>query len=97
MIVYEKDGEDFLLMSNNRHGVMKIPTAGFGMAPALTDAVANGETAGVVHERISGMQGVEQLDLLDDRRDRFDSRPDVEEIDVDARLEALKRAMRKKD
>ena len=68
MVVYQKGGQDFLLMSNNTHGVMKIPTAGFGIAPALTDAVANGETAGVVHERISGMQGVEQLDLLDDRR-----------------------------
>ncbi len=68
MVVYQKGGQDFLLMSNNTHGVMKIPTAGFGTAPALTDAVANGETAGVVHERISGMQGVEQLDLLDDRR-----------------------------
>ena len=41
--------------------------------------------------------GSELDDLLDDRRDRFDSRPDVGEIDVDARLEALKRAMRKKD
>ncbi len=36
-------------------------------------------------------------DLLDDRRDRFESRPDPGEIDVDARLEALKRAMRKND
>ena len=68
MVVYQKGGQDFLLMSNNTHGVMKIPTAGFGTVPAITDAVANGETAGVVHERISGMQGVEQLDLLDDRR-----------------------------
>jgi len=41
--------------------------------------------------------GSELDDLLDDRRDRFDSCPDVGEIDVDARLEALKRAMRKKD
>ncbi len=36
-------------------------------------------------------------DLLDDRRDRFESRPDPGEIDVDARLEALKRAMKEKD
>ncbi len=41
-------------------------------------------------------------DVLDDRNDRFESRPgsgepDVGEIDVDARLEALKRAMGKKD
>ena len=33
-------------------------------------------------------------DLLDDRRDRFDIRADPDEIDVDARLEALKQAMK---
>ena len=66
MIVYQKGGEDFLLMSNNKHGVMKIPTAGFATAPAIREAVPDGETAGVAHERIPSMEGVEQLDLLDD-------------------------------
>ena len=66
MIVYQKGGQDFLLMSNNVHGVMKIPTAGFGTAPPLAKAVPNGETAGVAHERVAGMKGVEQLDLLDE-------------------------------
>ena len=36
-------------------------------------------------------------DLLDDREDRFESSPELEEIDMDARLEALKRAMAEKD
>ena len=36
-------------------------------------------------------------DLLDDGPDRFESRPAREDIDVDARLEALKRAMGGKD
>ncbi len=66
MIVYEKDGEDFLLMSNNRRGVMKIPTAGFGGADPLTAAVPDGETAGVPFETITALEGVEQLDLLDE-------------------------------
>ena len=66
MIVYEKDGEDFLLMSNNRRGVMKIPTAGFGDADPLTGVVPDGETAGVPFETIAALEGVEQLDLLDD-------------------------------
>ena len=35
-------------------------------------------------------------DLLDDGPDRFESGPDPDEIDVDARLEALKQAMKKK-
>ena len=34
MILYKKDGKEFLLMSNNSRGVMKIPTAGFGAPPA---------------------------------------------------------------
>ena len=37
MILYKKDGKEFLLMSNNTRGVMKIPTADFGTAPAITD------------------------------------------------------------
>ena len=40
---------------------------------------------------------VELDDLIEDRPDRFESRPDPAEIDVDARLDALKRAMRKQD
>ena len=66
MIVYQRDGQDFLLMSNNRHGVMKIPTAGFSAAPEITNEVPDGKTAGVPHERIPEMGGVEQLDLLDE-------------------------------
>ena len=30
MILYKKDGREFLLMSNNSRGVMKIPTEAFG-------------------------------------------------------------------
>ena len=36
MVVYNKDGRDFLLMSNNSRGVMKIPTEQFGSATAIT-------------------------------------------------------------
>ena len=36
MILYKKDGKEFLLMSNNSRGVMKIPTADFATAPAIT-------------------------------------------------------------
>lgn len=68
MIVYQKNGQDYLLMSNNRHGVMKIPTAGFSGADPLTGVVPDGGTAGVPFERVSSMQGVEQLDRLDESR-----------------------------
>jgi hypothetical protein len=64
MIVYHKNGQDFLLMSNNVRGVMKVPTAPFGKAPAITSKVT--DTAGVPFEPIPSMKGVQQLDRLDD-------------------------------
>ena len=64
MILYKKNGRDFLLMSNNSRGVMKIATDGFASASAITSPVA-AETAGVPYETVASMQGVEQLDLLD--------------------------------
>src|SRR5439155_12665564 len=64
MVLYRKDGKEFLLMSNNNRGVMKIPTARFGDAAPITSPVA-GETQGVPYETITTMKGIEQLDLLD--------------------------------
>ena len=65
MVIYKKDGQDFLLLANTRHGVMKIPTSSFATAPAITARV--GGTAGTF-ERVASMTGVEQLDLLDAQR-----------------------------
>ncbi|HWI17404.1 MAG TPA: hypothetical protein VNT81_06645 [Vicinamibacterales bacterium] len=64
MIVYQKNGKEFLLMSNNSRGVMKIPTEGFADAASITTRVAS-PTGGVAYESIASMKGVEQLDLLD--------------------------------
>jgi hypothetical protein len=66
MIQYQKDGQSFLLMSNSRHGVLKIPTTDFGSAKGITERV--GGTAGVPYEKIASMTGVEQLDKLDANR-----------------------------
>jgi hypothetical protein len=65
MILYKKDGQDFILMSNNMRGVMKVPTSSFGKASGIASVVSNGGTAGVPFETISSMKGVQQLDLLD--------------------------------
>ena len=67
MILYKQDGREFLLMSNNNRGVMKIPTAEFGSAPAITTRVTT-PTGGVAYETIAAMKGVEQMDLLDAQR-----------------------------
>jgi hypothetical protein len=64
MIVYRKNGKDYILMSNNVRGTMKVPTAPFGKASAITSKID--ETAGVPFEPIPTMKGVQQLDLLDD-------------------------------
>ena len=67
MILYKKDGRDFLLMSNNARGVMKIPAASFGSATGITEPVKS-ETAGVPYETVASMTGIEQMDQLDPQR-----------------------------
>jgi hypothetical protein len=66
MILYNKDGKDFLLMSNTARGVMKIPTATFATETPITERV--GGTAGVKYETITAMTGIEQMDLFDKTR-----------------------------
>jgi hypothetical protein len=67
MILYKKDGKEFLLMSNSSRGVMKIPTADFGTASAITAKVTT-EKAGIPYETIAAMKGIEQMDLFDGQR-----------------------------
>jgi hypothetical protein len=67
MILYKKDGREFLLMSNNNRGVMKIPTADFATAAPITARVTT-PTGGIAYETVASMKGVEQLDLLDAQR-----------------------------
>jgi hypothetical protein len=69
MIVYAKDGKDYILMANSARGVMKIPAETFADAGGITEPVRGGTgTAGVKYETISALKGVEQLDKLDDAR-----------------------------
>ena len=65
MVVYSKDGKDYILMSNTSRGVMKIPTEGFGSQAGITKPVA-GEKEGISYKTITAMTGIEQLDLFDD-------------------------------
>ncbi|MEK6262581.1 MAG: hypothetical protein AABP62_28630 [Planctomycetota bacterium] len=64
MIVYKKDGKDFLLMSNDRRGVMKISTENLAKNPGLTEPVRGGGVAGQTYETIKELDGVVQLDRL---------------------------------
>jgi len=66
MVVYKKDGKDFLLLANSDRGVMKITTDGAGTAESITAPVRGGGTKGLGYETIASMKGVMQLDKLDD-------------------------------
>ncbi len=65
MIAYTKDGKDYLLSANSAHGVIKIPTAEFGSAAAIT---AQTGIAGPKYEKITELKDVVQLDKFDDAR-----------------------------
>ena len=63
MIVYKKDGADFILMANSSRGVMKLPAQKLDSYEPIT---AQTEKRGVPYETIATLKGVQQLDKLDD-------------------------------
>lgn len=65
MIRYNKDGQEYILMSNSSRGVMKMATKGIEEYDPITSPVRE-ERAGLPYETITSLQGVEQLDKLDD-------------------------------
>lgn len=66
MIVYERDGNTHLLVTNTARGVMKINTADVATQGELTEPVRGGGTAGVPFEQIESLAGVVQLAKLGD-------------------------------
>jgi hypothetical protein len=64
MIVYQKDGKDFILMANSSRGIMKINTDQIEKAQSITDPVRT-EKTGQPYETIESWKGVDQLDRLD--------------------------------
>lgn len=63
MIVYQKDGKDYILSANSSRGVMKITTENIDGIQGITEKI-NG-TAGLEYKTIEELKGVEQLDKLD--------------------------------
>lgn len=63
MIVYRKDGQDFILMANSSRGVMKLSAAKLDSYSPIT---AQTEKQGVPYETIAALKGVQQLDKYDD-------------------------------
>jgi hypothetical protein len=63
MIVYKKDGKDYILMANSARGVMKVALEGLGKQEGITTRVP--DKAGLTYETIQDLKGVEQLDRFD--------------------------------
>jgi hypothetical protein len=63
MIVYQKDGKDFILMANNSRGLMKISTENIDQVDPITKRVA--DKAGLSYETIASAKGIQHLDRLD--------------------------------
>lgn len=66
MIVYEQDGKKYLLLANSARGVMKISTENIEKQKGITQRIAGGGTAGQPYETIEELQGVIQLDKIND-------------------------------
>ena len=65
MIVYQKDGKDYLLLANSSRGIMKISTDQIEKAEGIVEPVTGGGKKGQPYETIESWTGVEQLDRLD--------------------------------
>jgi hypothetical protein len=63
MIIYQKDGKEYILMANSSRGVMKIPTEGIDKVDAITAHVR--DKAGQQYETVQSLKGVEHLDRFD--------------------------------
>lgn len=66
MITYSKGGAEFLLLSNSARGVMKITTSGLKENEGLSEPVRGGGSAGQTYETVKSLDGVVQMDKLDD-------------------------------
>jgi hypothetical protein len=65
MVVYQQGGQDYLLIANSSRGIMKLSTEGIEDAESIEDPVRGG-TAGLQYKTIDELQGVVQLDKLND-------------------------------
>jgi hypothetical protein len=66
MIVYEKDGKNYLLIINSSRGTMKVSTEKIEANAGITEPVTDGDTAGQEYETIDELAGAVQLDKLND-------------------------------
>jgi hypothetical protein len=64
IIIYQKDGKDYLLLANSARGVIKVAAEQISGASSITQKVD--DTKGLAFEKIA-WEGINQLDRLDPR------------------------------
>lgn len=65
MIVYQKEGKDYLLIANNSRGIMKINADEIAGSESITTRVE--DKKGLAYQTIETWKGVDQLDRFDDK------------------------------
>lgn len=66
MFIYERDGKNYVLMANSSRGVMKITTENIADVDPIEEPVRGGGIAGLEYDTIQELQGVLQLDRLNE-------------------------------
>ena len=82
MIIYNKNGSDHILMSNNSRGVMKMSAEGLKDYDHIGSPLEDEATAGVPYETLD-LSDVEQLDQLDSDRAIVMTRANTGSIDLE--------------
>jgi hypothetical protein len=67
MIVYQKDGKDYLLLANSSRGIMKISTDNIEKFESIEAPVKDGGKKGLPYETIESWTGIDQLDRFDNQ------------------------------
>jgi hypothetical protein len=62
MVVYDRDGKTYVMMSNSARGMMRISTEGIESNEGLTEPVKDGAAAGQNFETIEAMNKVTKMD-----------------------------------
>ena len=68
MVPYTKDGKQFVLMTNTKHGLIKVKLEGIDKVEPLVAPVRGGGVAGLTYDKISELKDVVQIDKLDAER-----------------------------
>jgi len=83
MIVYQKDGKNYLLLANSSRGLMKISTDQIEQSESITTPVKE-ERKGLPYETIAGWKGIEQLDSLDSQHALVLRRADTGSLNLES-------------